>query len=175
MPKEIWKPVLGLVGFYAVSNLGRVKSLERQCKTSTTAGYRTVPEKILKPILWARYWSVQLCVFGVVRRRSFHELVLAAFVGPCPKGMWCRHLDGNRDNNTLPNLKWGTHLENEADKQSHGTTARGIRNGNSKLTEEQVRYILSSPKTQKEVAREIGCSQAWVSLVRRREVWRHIK
>jgi len=174
MPEEIWKPVVGYRGSYAVSNFGRVKSLQRDCKRGG-GGYRVVPEKILKPTLWARYWSVQLSARGIVERRRVHELVLTAFIGPRPRGKRCCHNDGNRDNNELTNLLWGTHSENEADKQNHGTVANGRRNGNSKLTEDEVRQILRSNKTQKQIALEFGCSQAWVSRLQRREVWRHIK
>ncbi len=52
--------------------------------------------------------------------RTVHRLVLEAFVGPCPPGMQCRHLDGNPANNRLENLAWGTHAENAADKIRHG-------------------------------------------------------
>ena len=45
-----------------------------------------------------------------------HRLVLEAFVGPCPEGMECRHLEGDTANNALSNLAWGTPQENAADK-----------------------------------------------------------
>lgn len=54
-----------------------------------------------------------------------HRLVLEAFVGPCPEGMECRHLDGNPGNNRLDNLAWGTRKENYEDSVEHGT-AYGI-------------------------------------------------
>lgn len=43
--KEIWKDIKNFEGFYQISNLGRVKSLERKVKNKN--GYRTVKEKIL--------------------------------------------------------------------------------------------------------------------------------
>lgn len=43
---EIFKDVIGYEGSYQVSNLGRVKSLERLVRGGTS--YRTVKEKILK-------------------------------------------------------------------------------------------------------------------------------
>src|SRR5271166_1685861 len=46
-----------------------------------------------------------------------HTLVLLTFVGPCPEGYECRHLDGNPANNRLRNLAWGTRLENAADQR----------------------------------------------------------
>ena len=46
--KEIWKPVRNYEGLYEVSNLGRVRSLERTV-WDNRGYYRTVPERILKP------------------------------------------------------------------------------------------------------------------------------
>lgn len=54
--------------------------------------------------------------------RSFlvHRLVLGAFVGPCPAGMECRHLNGDSTDNRVENLAWGTHVENVKDVIAHG-------------------------------------------------------
>src|SRR5262245_38045005 len=53
------------------------------------------------------------------------RLVLLAFVGPCPEGMECRHLDGNPQNNHVDNLRWGTSAENTEDQRRHGTLIGG--------------------------------------------------
>ncbi len=58
---------------------------------------------------------------GTKKQVYVHQLVLGAFVGPCPIGMECRHLDGNPSNNFLSNLRWGTHLENMEDMRRHGS------------------------------------------------------
>jgi len=73
------------------------------------------------------YLRVGLRKPGERRKRLYyvHALVLLAFVGPCPEGQETRHLDGSRDNNVLSNLAYGTHLENEADKERHGRRPRG--------------------------------------------------
>lgn len=52
-----------------------------------------------------------------------HSAVLAAFVGPRPPGAVCRHLNGNKLDNRLENLTWGTYKENSMDTIIHG--ARG--------------------------------------------------
>lgn len=67
-----------------------------------------------------------------------HDLVCEAFHGLRPDGMEAAHYDGNRLNNQAGNLRWATHEENEADKIRHGRVAHGDRNGNAKLTAEQV-------------------------------------
>ena len=41
-------------------------------------------------------------------RAYVHKLVLLAFVGPRPKGMQCRHLDGDPGNNSAPKGGPGT-------------------------------------------------------------------
>lgn len=46
--------------------------------------------------------------------------MLEAFVGPRPHGQLGRHLDDDRDNNTLANLAWGTPAQNSQDAIDNG-------------------------------------------------------
>ena len=71
------------------------------------------------------------------KTHKVHRLVLKAFVGPCPKGMECRHLDGNQTNNNLNNLRWGTRQENMDDKKRRKKTC------NTVLTESHVNFTLT--------------------------------
>lgn len=64
-----------------------------------------------------------------------HHAVLMAWVGPKPDGMQARHLDGNKRNNSVGNLCWGTCRENLADRFKHGTITRGERNGCARMNE----------------------------------------
>ena len=66
-----------------------------------------------------------------------HVAVLEAWVGPRPPGCEVRHLDGNRQNNCLANLCWGTHTENQNDRRRHLTSA-GEKNHRHKMTTELV-------------------------------------
>ena len=52
---------------------------------------------------------------GRFKAFKVHQAVLMAWVGPRPAGMLCRHLDGNKWNNRLDNLAWGTPRENTDD------------------------------------------------------------
>jgi hypothetical protein len=50
-----------------------------------------------------------------------HTLVLETYVGPCPPGMECRHLNGKPLDCRWPeNLVWGTHGDNMRDRARHG-------------------------------------------------------
>jgi len=98
--------------------------------------------KILKPIKMGRYVGLQLVRRdGHVEKAYLHRLICEAFHGPCPDGMECRHLDGDKTNNNASNLKWGTKLENESDRKAHGTTALGEANPMAKLTRDCVRQM----------------------------------
>ena len=100
--EELWKPIAEFNGVYEVSNLGRVRSIERYINT------RTYPAQIMKPFI-----GNNDCLMVHLRdgkkqyRRSVAKLVLTAFVGPAPKGSkQIRHIDGNTHNNVLHNLEW---------------------------------------------------------------------
>jgi hypothetical protein len=69
---------------------------------------------------------------GTGRRVKYrvHRAVIETFVGPMPRpGMEVRHLDGVKPNNDVSNLAWGTQRDNADDRERHGRTARGQRNG----------------------------------------------
>jgi len=88
-------------------------------------------QKILKSIKHSGdrscgHQKIRLCKNHKFQDFYIHRLVLETFIGPCPSGMECRHLDGNSKNNSLDNLRWGTKLENENDKKLHGTDQKTI-------------------------------------------------
>jgi hypothetical protein len=47
---------------------------------------------------------------------AVHVLVTEAFIGPCPPGMERLHGLGGQQDNSVTNLRFGTHQENEQDK-----------------------------------------------------------
>ncbi len=116
-----------------------------------------------------------LCQRGGSKR--VNRLVLESFVGPCPEGMECCHRDGNRFNNCLDNLRWGTRSSNREDQRIHGTLNQGSRNGNSKLKESDIvliRQLLLDGRSQKSLARQFKVTKPIIQGIRRREIWRHV-
>lgn len=82
------------------------------------------------------------CIVEIERKRyGVHQLVLLAFVGPCPPGKYTRHKNGNRLDNRLTNLEWATPTKNNRDKIKHGTITRGEAVNTAILTERKVRKI----------------------------------
>ena len=116
-----WRPIPGWEGFYEASSDGQVRSIERTVAgrpgVSMTRRAHTLTPKLTSD----GYEQVWLCRDNTRRTMKVSRLVASAFHGPCPEGMECRHIDGNKLNNTPGNLAWGTRSENTYDKVAHGT------------------------------------------------------
>ena len=87
--------------------------------------------------------------------------------------MECRHLNGNRQDNRLVNLCWGTRHENIMDAVKHGTWKQG-----TKLVERDVRMIIYLYCTklfrQREIAKFYGVHQTTVHYIVNKRTWKHI-
>lgn len=106
--EEVWKDVKGYEGIYQVSNIGRVRSLDRW-----TNGLKHMFKRgcIRKPFDTTGYDSVTLSNSGD-KTFMVHRLVADAFI-PNPNKLPCvNHIDGNKKNNIVSNLEWVTYEEN---------------------------------------------------------------
>lgn len=102
---EVWKDIRGYEGMYQVSNLGKVKSLERW------NGRHTVRERILRHNINKKgYHSVLLSKEGVAIRYEIHRLVGMNFISTDCECF--NHLDGNKNDNSVFNLEASTFSEN---------------------------------------------------------------
>lgn len=107
MQNEIWKDVTNYFGLYQVSNYGRVKSLSKK------SGYLIRYEKVIKPRLNKHgYSQVTLSKKGIKRTFSVHRLVLIEFVINEQNKPCIDHIDGNKENNNVQNLRWVSYSEN---------------------------------------------------------------
>lgn len=124
MISEEWRDVLDWEGLYQVSNLGRVRSVERRAKQSRwgTSTTRHVRARILKPFTTGPtppvYMLVRLYREGKKVQRKIHHLVAEAFLEPKPfKDALVLHWDDDPKNNAAENLRWGTQSENCYDRE----------------------------------------------------------
>lgn len=106
---EEWRDIPGREGLYQVSNLGRVKSLDRFLVTKT-GSQRKHKGKILKPRKNGKYGYLGVYL-GRDEQRYVHRLVAEAFLKLEP-GLEVDHLDGDVANNSVGNIRVMTHAEN---------------------------------------------------------------
>lgn len=107
-----------------------------------------------------------------------HTLLAETFIGPRQEGDVVRHLDGDRGNDDLSNLEWGTPKENAADTVRHGRTLRGERQRNSKLTESgvlEIRSRVADGESQTEIAADFGVSLPTINDIMRGRTWGWLK
>lgn len=111
---------------------------------------------------------------GNKRVRRVHLLVADAFLGAA-RGRIVRHRNGNLQDPRLSNLKYGTQLENSADRYLHGTHGMGDNNSQAILTAKEARAImkLKGKVSQAEISRRFGISRQAVSDIHRGKTWAH--
>ena len=128
--KEIWKDVFGYEGRYQVSNIGRVKSLERIVK-NTSKSTRIVKERIIKQITNTHgYYKVELSKNSKVRTKIVHQLVAESFLGHISDGtkkLVVDHINNNEKDNRLENLQIITYRHNASkDKKGYSSKYVGV-------------------------------------------------
>lgn len=112
---ELWKPVRNFENLYEVSNLGRVKSLEKtitQKSKNNSISTHTYPTKILKPY-FVNYYQVTLVKDNKKYQRTVHSLVAEAFLKkPSGENITINHKNGFKKDNRVNNLEYVTQSEN---------------------------------------------------------------
>lgn len=136
--------------------------------------------RVMKPIKMGKYVGLQLKRSdGHTEKAYLHRLICEAYHGPCPGGMECRHINGDKKNNAASNLMWGTKCENEHDKIIHGTTPSGEKNGMAKLTENDVRqmreYRKNTGKSYAKIGNRFGISTMAAYRAITGKQWRNVK
>lgn len=116
---EAWRDIPNYEGLYQVSDLGRVKSLERTVRCAD--GTRVLKERVLIGSVNGRgYLTVGFSKDSKTKTKAIHKLVAIAFHGHIPDGMELAvdHKDGNKLNNHKDNLRIVTQKVNVNNKHS---------------------------------------------------------
>jgi hypothetical protein len=131
----------------------------------------------MKPTLKDGYHQVSIRNGNTSRSSYVHRLIMEAFRGPCPDGMEVRHGDGNRTNNCLANLSYGTPKQNAEDRDKHGTTIRGSIQHSAKVTEADVtemRRLHAEGMTCPGIALRWGLDRGTAHRIVTGRTWKHL-
>jgi len=155
---EVWKDVVGYEGYYKVSNIGNVKSLDR----ITNQGRRINGVNMKQFLSHNGYKRVALAKDGLVKKYQVHRLVAIAFIENEMLKPFINHVDENKTNNCVDNLQWVTSKENN----NYGNHNRNVAIAQSR----KIKVIYSDNtyevwESQSEFARNFGCSVSGVNLV----------
>lgn len=130
--KEIWKDIKDYEGFYKVSNLGNIISLDRVINRSDGVSTFVKEKRICFMKNGDGYLSFKLCKYGKSKTVRVHRIVAETFVeNSIGELAEVNHIDMNRTNNKSSNLEWITHLDNIRHSSSKWKYIRnGERNSN---------------------------------------------
>lgn len=169
---EQWRAIESHPG-YEVSSLARVRR--------ATDGRHKAAGEVLSQVTVRGYLNVSLFIAGKRKLVKVHRLVALAFLPPAPDGFdQVAHNDGSTTNNVPTNLRWATGRDNLGDRAAHGTELRGVKNGRSKLTPEDVAYIRANYKRRcpvngaNKLAERFGVTDVAVIKAARGANWAHI-
>ena len=168
--EEVWRDIPGLEGFYQDSSFGQIRSVERKIairKLRSNIFYtRKIRERILRPAFHpAGYLFVNLDRKHM--GKPVHQLVARAFLGTPPDCSEVLHINGNRRDNRVDNLRYGTRSENMHDVYfQNGKVGRG------KLTMDDVQAIrtdIDYGATGQSLTKKYGVSATTISRIKRKE------
>jgi hypothetical protein len=181
---ENWKAVVGFEGLYEVSDLGRVRSLDRILTVERLNWRDGTPQKLSYPrkgrLLKTNpnmkgYPRVTLLANGPTI--VVHQLVLNAFVGICPEGLQGLHANDIKSDNRLSNLSWGTPSQNQLDAIKNDRCLLGEEKPNAKLTDADIPTIRSRLKIEGciAIAKDFGVSDTAIWNIKNGRSWKHVR
>jgi hypothetical protein len=116
---EEWRAVKGFEGWYEISDMGRIRSLDRvihhiEDKVYNKSKIQINEGKILTPQANNRgYYYIMLYRNSKHYKRYIHRLVAEAFLPAPPKSYRVvNHISGNHQDNRKENLEWCTQKQN---------------------------------------------------------------
>jgi hypothetical protein len=178
---EEWRPVPGFEGLYEVSNLGRVRSLDRvTVQTHFATGRPMAVHR--RGVLLRPGWFEGYAYVGFYRqgakptKRPVHQVVAEVFIGARPADRVTRHLDGDSTRNHANNLAYGTVQDNSDDMVAHDGQAKGERVATAKLSAREIKEIRDARGTvrQVDISAQYGIGQSQVSAIQLGKSWRHV-
>jgi len=160
---EVWKDIKDYEGYYQISNLGRVKSLNRL--VNNHSGFKkNIKEKILKnSISKTGYYVVDLKINCIRKTFKVHRLIAIHFIPKIIGKDYVNHINGIKIDNSIINLEWCTISENNKHAEKMGLkNDKGYNHVKSKLTEVTLLEVINSNDKIKDIAFKYNVSYSTI-------------
>ncbi len=110
---------------------------------------------------------------GSGNAKRAHRLAYEHFVGPIPPGMLACHVCDTPSCVNPDHIFIGTPADNSADRDRKGRVAVGARNGKSKVSADDVRFIRESSLSERKIAKVVGFHRGTINAIRNGRTWSH--
>lgn len=153
--EEIWKDIKGYEGYYQVSTLGNIRSIDRtvkqpHCKDPNKFQYNHYKGQLLKcHKINSGYLVISLTKNHKAKKFLVHRLVAETFLEP-KLGKQVNHKDENKLNNVLSNLEWCTPSYNTTYKDKHIKT--GLKNSKPVYQYDENKKLINAFKSCKQAS-----------------------
>jgi hypothetical protein len=183
---DVWKDVIGYEGLYQVSNLGNVRSLDREIAPNNRVPYWRKGKICKQSKSNLGYMTVGFTVNNVKVSKYVHRLVAEAFIDNINDYPQVNHIDCDKTNNRVDNLEWCTNSQNHTHASKNGLNKlhlhrvaySGEKNGRSLLTKEQVLEIkqkyIPYKYSAKKLAKEYNVSESCITHILNNTSWKEI-
>ena len=122
---EVWKDIPNYEGLYQVSNMGNVKSISHYTRNNANGGLRLTKGRVLAKYKMPNgYLQIQLSKNEIREKKYVHRLVAELFLTNSDNLSDVNHIDGNKENNSVENLEWCSHKENQIHMVKNGLTKK---------------------------------------------------
>ena len=178
MDEEVWRDIEGYEGLYQVSDLGRVRSIDR-IEECVDGRKRKRNGRTLKQCKSRKgYLRVHLHSNNKGIVTLAHRLVAISFLSNPLAKETVNHKNGVKSDNRAVNLEWATNSENIRHATLNGLRSKGEDRPRSVLTEYQVREIREKYRkgshTHRSLAKEYGVKSPTITNIINRKTWKHI-
>ena len=177
---ELWVNIPEMEKYYQASNKGRIRSKDRSMPWKSKTGtlhIRNVKGKILSPAR-CKYLQVHLSINNKHYMRYVHRLVALCWIPNLDKFPEVDHINGDRYDNSIDNLRWVMHNTNIQASYNNLQHKHGEVSCKAKLSENQmfeIRNIYERKKlSQQKIGELYGISQTQVGHIVRGVRWKRV-
>lgn len=124
------------------------------------------------------YLHISFYKDGKKTTRLLHRVVLETYRGPCPERMEALHNDGDKENNHILNLRWGTKEENMRDVRNYYLANGGQKSAAAKLTAQnvqEIRRLCNRNIPHRDIAKQFDIDKSSISRINSRKIYRWVK